>query len=355
MSNDIKKKAVDIIVNNLTAISGALLEIANQLPNLLVEELIEETVTLAEVNTDNVSNQPTETVEVPAEEVEVEEKEEVISREELEAKKYNELRALASELGLDSKGKKIELIDRILEYYENQGKVKEVKEVKEVEEEVIEEAEESDEEISDEEAEYRRLEQMLEEYTNEELADILVQVGKSPKGKRQALITKVIDAIKEGLIGFEDDDEEETDEVEVEEVYEEEKEEEQEEELLVIDDEDEEIMTDARREAVVELTKKIKDQYKKGELTDKEMKKFLEEYFEHIEGEENCVECTCPNDDRLSCYIKVQTSLIDDDGMYHDFEEPYVVNDEYYCCGKPLIELSEGTLYCQVCGQEYEE
>lgn len=338
MSNDIKKKAVDIIVSNLTAISGALLEIANQLPNLLVEETV---TPLAEVNTDNVFNQPTETVEVPAEEVEVEEKEEVISREELEAKKYNELRALASELGLDSKGKKNELIDRILEYYENQGKVEEVKE------EVVEETEESDEE-----AEYRRLEQMLEEYTNEELADILVEVGKSPKGKRQALITKVIDAIKEGLIAFEDD-EEETDEVEDEEVYEEEREEEQEGDLLV--NEDEEIMTDARREAVVNLTNKIKDQYKKGELTDKEMKKFLEEYFEHIEGEENCVECTCPNEDRLSCYIKVQTSLIDDDGMYHDFEEPYVVNDEYYCCGKPLIELSEGTLYCQVCGQEYEE
>ena len=124
------------------------------------------------------------------------------------------------------------------------------------------------------------------------------------------MISKIVDAIDEGLIEFEEDEDDSEEDEEVEEVDEEEVTEE-------VDEEEEENMTEVRRSSIVELENSIREMYKNEEITDKDMKEFLESYHEHLEGE--CSDCNCPNEDRLDCYIKIQTNLIDDEGTQHDF------------------------------------
>ena len=326
-----KEITVKVITESLEKVISGLQEIQVQLHNLIISE------DLVSQDKKEVSNEQEKPEKVTKEES-IEEERDYFSIEEIEAMKYNELKAYASELGLSAMGKKAEILERILDklYPDNEEEIEE-----------DEEPENEDEDLED--TKYDKIAEMLEGCTEEELADLLEQIGKSPKGKRQALVSKIVDAIDEGLIEFEDDGEESEEEESDGEVEESEKESEE-------DEEDEEAIfknvTEVRKDAIVELRKSIESMYKDGEIKDKEMKEFLEEYHEHLESD--CTECNCPNEDRLDCYIKIQTSLIDDEGVQHDLGEPYIVNDNYYCCGRELSELKDETLYCEVCGQEYE-
>ncbi|MBO8161124.1 MAG: hypothetical protein H0Z24_05760 [Thermosipho sp. (in: Bacteria)] len=311
---------------------------------------------------DSESVQEEKPLEVPANETPA--KEGVSRKDELESMKYNDLKKLCKDLGLSPKGKKDVLIERILNCEETKEEImqseegelepelQEVVEENEVEEESTEEPEENEVEIEEdseeEETLYEKVERELADYTLEELAEILESVGKSPKGKRQALIAKIVDAIEEGLLEFDSEDEEEIEEEDNEEVEEDNTEVEEE----TTDDEDiEEEMTEARRKTIEELVKEIKRQYKEGELSDKEIKATLEQYNEYSE---TCSTCNCPKEDRLKCYIDLYTSLVDDEGNMHELQEVFYRNGEPVCCGKYLVELNNGNYYCEVCGTEYE-
>ena len=51
-----------------------------------------------------------------------------------------------------------------------------------------------------------------EDMENEDIADILAEVGISAKGKRETLIDKLVKAVREGLVEFDEEDEEVDDE-----------------------------------------------------------------------------------------------------------------------------------------------
>lgn len=134
--------------------------------------------------------------------------------EELNKMSLKDLKDKAKELGVAVRGSKSAIIGRILEAMDAEDEDDE--EV--IEEEVIEtdeEVEEEDETVGDE-VETVDLEEALKDYTVEELAEMLAEAGISTKGKKQALIAKVIKAVEEGKIEFEtDEDDEEVEEDEV--------------------------------------------------------------------------------------------------------------------------------------------
>lgn len=166
-----------------------------------VEEKVVNTIT-------EIKNEaPTTSEEVVEEVAEVETD---ANAEDLNSKTLKELKELAKEYGVSTKGSKSAIIGRILEAQEN---VEEVEEAVEetvdtnLTEEEVEEFEEATETLEEDNS----LEAQLNEMTVEELADILAEVGISTKGKKQSLVAKVLKAIEEGKIELdvESDDEEE--------------------------------------------------------------------------------------------------------------------------------------------------
>ena len=195
----------------------------------------------------------------------------------------------------------------------------------------------------------------LEAMEVDELVEILESVELPTKGKKQALISRILEAVADGLLEFFDADEieeydadeedEELDEA-IEQALEETDEEDEEEEIEEIEEDEEEV---SPREATqMEVEEEILEAYEDGSLTDKEIANFLEDYFN---GKFKPI-----NKKRaLNKYIEIQCDLVDADGDRMPMGEPYYVSDEdVFCCGSEIKELDNGNLFCEVCGQEYE-
>jgi len=271
----------------------------------------------------------------------------------LESLETDEVKEIAEQAGIKV-GKKVvkaklieELVkdlDKLVEALEALGYYDEEDEG-EGEDETVEAPEEVEEETGDEEDERVKIveEYGLDEYTVEELADICAEFELSTKGKKQALIDRIVKGIMDGTIEFEDEEEAEEEEVQEEEIQEEKA------PLKKVAESGNPEVT--KKEAEIEAD--IRDKYEKGKLKDNAIKKFLDKYNE---GDPECAGCKgCSKEDMLECYIDIHKALVDDDGDVNEFEEPYVRHGEYFCCGREIIELENGNLYCSVCGQEYEE
>lgn len=284
----------------------------------------------------------------------------------LNSKTVQQLRSLAKSLGLSTKGTKKDLIARISdsesveeEEIEETEVIEEVvPEVVEVEDEEETEEEEIEEEPTEELSQMELIQVELESMETSELVDILESVELPTKGKRQALISRIMDAVAEGVIEFETEEVEEYDadeDVELEEAIEqtleddseEEETEENEEEIEVEENEGDEELS-PREATQIQIEEEIMESYENGSLTDKQIAKFLEEYFN---GKFKPI-----NKKRaLNKYIEIQCDLVDEEGDRMEMGEPYYVNDEeIFCCGSSIKELDNGNLFCEVCGQEYE-
>ena len=173
----------------------------------VVSEMETEVVSVETVKNkiEEVKNDVETTPEVEEEVVEVETNTEA---EDLNSKTLKELKDLAKELGVSTKGSKSTIIGRILEAQDN---VEEV--VEEPEENILTEEEVEEFEEATETGEENPLEAQLNEMSVEELADIIAEVGISTKGKKQSLIAKVLKAVEEGKIELADEEEVEEEEV----------------------------------------------------------------------------------------------------------------------------------------------
>lgn len=290
--------------------------------------------------------------------VEVKEEAEVTNsfptEEELNALSYNDLKAKAKEMGVKAVGSKKVIIENILAL-NNTEEVKEEAPTEAEMDKAIEEAEiptedrgeEIDMEDDDQDEDalpegettlYDQVVLDLEGYSDEELADILSEVGVSPKGRRQALLAKIVQAIEDGKLEWEEESEES------EEATEPSKDVEPQDDQEV--DEDGFVGTEARKQASYEECDKIEEDIERGNISMKEIIKFLKEYHNGkyvSQGEDADVEE----------YMAIQCDLIDDEGTKHDLADPYYVGDDIYCCGAILKELN-GDLYCEHCGTTYE-
>ena len=308
-----------------------------------------------------VEGEVVETPEVEADEEQIED---------LSSMTIQQLRSLAKSHGLSTKGTKKDLIARINELNEPveeeivEDEVEET--IEEVTPEVVEdEVEETVEDLEDEEEEIEEstedmnemelIQSELEAMEVDELVEILESVELPTKGKKQALISRILEAVADGLLEFFDADEieeydadeedEELDEA-IEQALEETDEEDEEEEIEEIEEIEEEV---SPREATqMEVEEEILEAYEDGSLTDKEIANFLEDYFN---GKFKPI-----NKKRaLNKYIEIQCDLVDADGDRMPMGEPYYVSDEdVFCCGSEIKELDNGNLFCEVCGQEYE-
>lgn len=279
----------------------------------------------------------------PEEEVTVEEPE--TEDVDLGSMKLKELREYAEELGLNSKGKRAEVEDRIREFLENEDTEEdedlgEEPEEEESEEPEIEENEDSEEDEDSEEAEdevedgtYAKVMQYVNEASDDELRETLEELGLSSKGKREALVEKIYQAVKDGLFEFEEDEEPSEDEE-----PEEEADEEPSEDLG---------MTEERAKAIEAMEEQVQEEFEEGKITRKEMVAYLKQVGIAVtkKVEDEAV---------VEMYTEKLALLIDDEGEFHDEGgDPYNINEVPYCCGAPLEEI-EGGYRCNVCGTEYE-
>lgn len=279
------------------------------------------------------------------EDVAVEETE--ISEVDLGSMKLKELREYAEELGLNPKGKRAELEERIQEflnsedseedYEEPEDDVEESEEVEDESDEEVEEDEDSeDEEDSEEDEKYAQVKEYVENASDEEIKETLKELGLSTKGKREALIEKLYQAVKDGLFEFTEDDEESEDVEDLEES------EEESEELL--DD-----MTPERAKGVEELQEQVYADFESGDLTRKDMTTYLKQVGVAVTKRVD-------DEDVLEMYINKLALLVDDEGEFHEEgEDPYTVNGVPYCCGAKLEVLEDGGYKCNVCGAEYDD
>lgn len=272
----------------------------------------------------------------PEEEVTVEEPE--TEEVDLGSMKLKELREYAEELGLNSKGKRAEVEDRIQEFLDNQEdsedeEVEEPEVEEESEEPEIEENEDS-EEAEDDEVEdetYAKVMQYVNEASDDELRETLEELGLSSKGKREALVEKIYQAVKDGLFEFEED-EEPSEDVEPEEETK---------------DSEDLGMTEERAKAIEAMEEQVQEEFEEGKITRKEMVAYLKQVGIAVtkKVEDEAV---------VEMYTEKLALLIDDEGEFHDEGgDPYNINEVPYCCGAPLEEI-EGGYRCNVCGTEYE-
>ena len=279
----------------------------------------------------------------PEEEVTVEEPE--TEEVDLGSMKLKELREYAEELGLNSKGKRAEVEERIQEFLDNQEdsedeeveepEVEEESEEPEIEEPEIEENEEDeeDEDSEEEDETYAKVMQYVNEASDDELRETLEELGLSSKGKREALVEKIYQAVKDGLFEFEEEeDEEPSEDVEPEEETE----------------ESEDLgMTEERAKAIEAMEEQVQEEFEEGKITRKEMVAYLKQVGIAVtkKVEDEAV---------VEMYTEKLALLIDDEGEFHDEGgDPYNINEVPYCCGAPLEEI-EGGYRCNVCGTEYE-
>lgn len=320
----------------------------------LLKQIVKEAVVeaLSEVEPKNWTTNDIHAEEPHNEAPSVEPEEEVIVEEpetedvDLGSMKLKELREYAEELGLNSKGKRAEVEDRIREFLDNQEdsedeEVEEPEVEEESEEPEIEENEDSEEDEDSEEAEddevedetYAKVMQYVNEASDDELRETLEELGLSSKGKREALIEKIYQAVKDGLFEFEED-EEPSEDVEPEE----ETDEETSEDLG---------MTEERAKAIEAMEEQVQEEFEEGKITHKEMVAYLKQVGIAVtkKVEDEAV---------VEMYTEKLALLIDDEGEFHDEGgDPYNINEVPYCCGAPLEEI-EGGYRCNVCGTEYE-
>lgn len=303
------------------AVAEAIKEnIGNIIVNASKEKPKVETVLL-----NNESEEPKNwgTNDEPVEEI-IQEPETEESEVDLGSMKLKELREYAEELGLNSKGKRAEVEERIQEFLDNQ------EDSEDEEDEDSEEAE--DDEVEDET--YAKVMQYVNEASDDELRETLEELGLSSKGKREALVEKIYQAVKDGLFEFEfeEEDEEPSEDVEPEEETK---------------DSEDLGMTEERAKAIEAMEEQVQEEFEEGKITRKEMVAYLKQVGIAVtkKVEDEAV---------VEMYTEKLALLIDDEGEFHDEGgDPYNINEVPYCCGAPLEEI-EGGYRCNVCGTEYE-
>lgn len=327
------------------------------------------------------------------------------SMEELKAMTQVELKALAKELGVSVRGSKSAILGRILEKLD-------VAEVEE--EEPVTEAEAEEPATEEVENDDDPIQEALEELELEDLADLCEQSELSTKGKKQALIARLMTAHNAGEIDLTDFFEEEdiTDEVD-EEIEEDAVDEIKLEEILEAQDlktikaiakklkikvalkdkkpaiiekigqynaedvlevlnemgiieptDDEEEASEGvempkfegskkRIKACEACWKEIMSDLEKGDIEEDDIREFFEDRFSGNKSELKKIAKKDWEDLAIE-YAEIMANMFDDDGDDVEMQEPYMVDETPYCCGVPMKKVDDTHFLCEVDGEEVE-
>ena len=285
-------------------------------------------------------------VATPADELESTNLEEYLDS--LKSLNYAQLKKEAVKLGVEAKGTKAQILNSISAYLtkDSDDEQEDVAEEEDTtdSESVDDEQEDSsdDEQVEDtEEAESSTLNtvlSMIEEngLSDDDLRDILADVEISTKGDHEALVDKIVSAIDDGILQF-DDDEEDSDSEDSDE----------EDSDDSVEEESEDDSPSVRDSAVEKMVSEIHEQWDNGDLDEESIVEFLEQF-----GDVKIPKKAKP-EALLKLYIDNVILLIDDEGNTVE-EGAYFINDEPYCCGRKLEIDDNGEATCSVCGESYE-
>lgn len=298
----------------------------------------------------------------------VEEKEEATEEVDVDSMDYRQLKAYASEIGVKAKGTKGQLLKAVKDFLANGGeevseeeekpargvasmKAEEAEEdEKEVESE--EEDDDSEDDSEDENTTIKEVESAIkeQELTDDDLRDILKDLGLSTKGGHEVLVSKLADAVDAGELSLDDDeveDEAEETESEEEDVIDDENAEEDAEENDAEEDDEETEITAERKQAVEDFTAETTEAFENEELSVEDMRDFIKDFGEKISKKAS-------DEEVLAKYIECASMLIDDEGNTVE-EGAYMLNGVPFCCGHALEISEDGTSgKCSICGEEYE-
>ena len=308
-----------------------------------------------------------------------------LNEDELRKMKYNELKSLASKLGVNCKGTREEVIKRLMALNtidpnemtdepveEDKSEHKKSKKSHKVEEpEEIEEIEEPEEDEFDVIAKEIALDNSIEDIIAS-LKDVDI------KATKKNAVEKLAEALREGLIEIDDDEEdvdEEVDEEDIEELdlpdLDEDSDEEDEsdedeitEEVEISEDSyfeqfdldghnNPDNMTDERAEAVKNKMAEILEAIENEELTAEDITSYIEDNAS--QNEIDVLGDDYSDDDLIMLYMELVKKTIDNDGDIHEPSDPYEIGDENFCCGHELSYSKKTKRYiCSICGTEYE-
>lgn len=315
------------------------------------------------------------------------------SMEELKAMTQAELKALAKELGVSVRGSKSAILGRILEKLD----------VSEVEELPTEEVEPID-----------AIQDALEDLELEDLADLCEQAELSTKGKKQALIARLMTAHNAGEIDLTDFFEEEDITEEVEEEIEEDAVDEMKiEEILEAQDlktvkaiakklkikvalkdkkpaiiekigqcnaedvievlndmgliepaDDEEEASEGvempkfegskkRIKACEACWKETMSDLENGDIDEDDVREFFEDRFSGNKSELKKIAKRDWEDLAIE-FAEIMANMFDDDGDDVEMQEPYMVDETPYCCGVPMKKVDDTHFLCEIDGEEVE-
>lgn len=271
-----------------------------------------------------------------------------LTQEQLDGLSYNNLKRLAKEMGIPAVGSRDELTQKILAYdgdvpnsdaedeAETEEPVKEeapapAKKTVKKSEPVVEEDDDEDEDDEEVDPIVAKVNEAVEDMTDEDIMDILADVGVKAKGKRQSLISAVIKAVREGKIDLDDEESDEDTEYDV-------------------NDPENPGMTEERKAAIEAYEADIRADFKNGDITRKQLIEWLNEFHDTKDTMKKKSDAEI-----LDEYIYCSCLLINDEGEMPDEEGAYTVNGTPYCCGHELAYNEDNETYiCEVCGGEYE-
>lgn len=296
------------------------------------------------------------------------------AEDDLDSMSYNDLKKLCKSKGLSAAGNREELIARLNGEDDSEEDDEPVKkptakkggkkpapvEDEDDDDSDEDEGDDSDEEDDDDDGEdvQSAVEAATEDMSLEELAEFCEENGLSSKGKRQALIARIVKAVEAGDIELSDDDDDEDEDEEEDEKPSKKssgkktsKKQEDEDEDDDDEDGDEEGEPTAERIAALKAYKKdTTAQFKKGELERDDLIEFLCDFY----NKDNKAYKKMSDADVLAAYIEASSNLINDEGDIVE-EGAYTVNGVPFCCGRPLTYNEDDEQYvCEHCGGEYE-
>ena len=293
--------------------------------------------------------------------------------EQLKSMKYNDFKKFAAQLGVDCKGTRDEIMQRVLAL-ELDGTIADGEST--VEEPVEDEAPVKSDKLSggkklakkqaDEPARDEFDEQAEEIAKDTDVKDIIEALSDvNIKSTKKNAVEKLAEALRKGLIELDDDDDEGEDVAD-------DTEETAEEQDTEDSSEDEEIgadsyfpeydpngynnpedMTDERREAVEDKMDELITAYSEEEISDEDVQSYVEE-----NATEDEIELLGDDPDEteiFKMYMELVKRTIDNDGEEHEPSDPYELGEHDMCCGHELKYVKKTKKYvCEHCGTEYE-
>lgn len=293
------------------------------------------------------------------------------TREDLDALSYNNLKKLARDMGISAVGSRDDLTDKIMEAKDSGESASDEKPTKtsktakatktsaapktskrglskpapapEPEDNYC------DEDDDDEDPIIQKVNEAVAEMSNEEIADVLADIGVRAKGKRQTLIAAVVKAVRDGKLELGDDDDEDGEPAEEESTVSDDSNDSDGE--VDVNDPDNEDMTDARREALAEYEEAVRNDFDNGDITRSDMIEWLNEY----NGSKDASLKKKSDEEILEAYVYFSSLFITDEGETLEEAGAYTVNGVPYCCGRPLdYNKKTGEYCCSHCGETYE-